>query len=261
MRYYFFILLLLTIHISSAQEIHTTLKSKQLLKADRFIGVDELENIFYLHGNTLYKQNNKETLSYSNVKLGKIHSVSFHNPFKIVLFYKDFNSVIILDNKLNELTDTIDFTKQSLFNQIQFVSPSSENNLWLLGDDNKIRLYDFQKNLIKLETQAINFYHNDFNPVSIKSSYKYIWVFSKTGIIQCNEYGSFIKYSTLEKFDSAFPYQNGFIYLNNNNLYYLDNNKQYTVSIEPNISLKDIYINNTSIYNFDGTYLYQYNIL
>lgn len=261
MRCYYFIILFFTLHISSAQEIHTAFKSKQLLKADRFIGVDELDNIFYLNGHTLYKQNKNETLTYSNVKLGAIQSVNFQNPFKIILFYKDFNTVIILDNKLNELTDTIDFTNESLFSYVQFVSPSSENNLWLLADDNKIRLYDYQKHMIKFETQAINFYQEAFTPVSIKSNYKFIWVFSNTGVMQFNEYGSFIKYSTLTNHESVYPYQKGFIYLNHNDLYYLDNNKQYTVFIEPRSSFKDIYINKNSIYNFDGTYLYHYNIL
>ncbi len=261
MKIQIFFFFIFCMNISFSQEIKITFVNKTHLKADQFVGVDELENVFYIENNVLYKKNDAEVLNYSNVNLGVLTNVSIHNPFKIVLFYKDYNAVIILDNKLNELADKIDFTKETLFNNVQFVGASSENNLWLLADDNKLHLYDFQNHLDKLETQALNFYETWFIPTSIKSTYKNIWVFSNNGAMQFNEYGSFIKYTQLENYDFISPYKGGFIFLNKNTLSYLADNKIFSIQMELNLPIKSIFINKGSIYTFDGKYIYHYNIL
>ncbi len=256
-----FFLFIFCTNISFSQEIQTEFVSKTPLKTDQFIGVDELENIFYINDNTLYKKNEIELLNYSNVNLGILTTVSIQNPFKIVLFYKNFNSAIILDNKLNELTDKIDFTKETQFNNVQFVGTSSENNLWLLADDNKLHLFDFQNHLDKLETQALNFYEKSFIPTSIKSTYKNIWIFSSNGAMQFNEYGSFIKYTQLKNYEFISPYKKGFIFLSNGTLSYFTNGKVFPIQMELNVQLKSIFINRGSIYTFNGEFIYHYNIL
>jgi len=261
MRHYLFIFFVFVVNVSFAQEIQTVLKSKIELNADRFIGVDDLENTFYLIQNVLFKKSKTELLSYNNVNLGKISSVNIQNPFKIILFYKDYNSVILLDNKLNELTGKIDFTKETLFNNVQFVSLSSENDLWLLADDNKIHLYDYQNKLQKLETQPLRFYQKQFIPIMIKSTYKYIWVFSNKATIQFNEYGSYISFTELDYQDFVHPFQGGYLYQNRNALFYQSNNKIVSVKIDLKYPFKEIYVNKESIYTFDGKFLYQYNIL
>ncbi|MCK4561700.1 MAG: hypothetical protein KAT78_02230 [Flavobacteriaceae bacterium] len=261
MKIQLFFFFIFCVNISFSQEVKIEFITKTPLKADQFVGVDELENIFYIKNNILYKKNDIEVLNYSNVNLGVLTNVNIHNPFKIILFYRDFNAVIILDNKLNELTDKIDFTKETLFNNVQFIGASSENNLWLLANDNKLHLYDFQNHLDKLETQALNFYQKSFIPTSIKSTYKNIWVFSSNGVMQFNEYGSFIKYTQLENYDFISPYENGFIYLNKNDLSYLVDNKIFKIQMELSLPIKSIFINRGVIYTFDGRYIYHYNIL
>lgn len=254
-------LLLFIYNFSFCQEIKIEFVTKTPLNADQFIGVDELKNIFYIKNNILYKKNDDEVLNYSNVNLGELTTVNIENPFKIVLFYKEFNSVIILDNKLNELTDKINFTKETLFNNVQFVSASSQNDLWLLADDNKLHLYDFQNHLDKLETQALNFYQKSFIPTSIKSTYKNVWVFSSNGVMQFNEYGSFIKLTKLKNYEFINPFKDGFIYLDKNALFYLIDTKIFPIQMELKLPIKNIFINRASIYTFDGKYIYHYSIL
>ena len=130
--------------VIQSQEITTKLHSEKALEADSFIGVDEFENIYYVKENILYKKTSKKLFSYSNVGLGKLSSVNIQNPFKVILFYAEFNAAIILDNNLNELTQKIDFTKETQFNNVVFVSGASQNNIWLYADDNKLHLYDYQ---------------------------------------------------------------------------------------------------------------------
>lgn len=49
------------------------------------------------------KKNNTQLWQYKNLSLGKITKIDLQNPLKIVLFYEGFNSVILLDNQLNEI--------------------------------------------------------------------------------------------------------------------------------------------------------------
>ena len=255
------LLFIFYLNISFAQELKTELVSKTTLEADSFIGVDELENIYFIKNNVLYKKNSVEVLNYSNVNLGMITSVNILNPFKIILFYRDFNSVIILDNKLNELTNKIDFTKETLFNNALFVGVSSENNLWLYADDNKLHLYNYQHLTEQVQTQAITFYQNDFVPISIISTYKYVWLFSKSGIIQFNEYGNFIQNLNIENISDLYPFRKGFIYLKDNALFFWENKRSVPISLNYNQTIKNLNINNYSVNIFDGKYLYQYRLI
>jgi len=261
MKFKFLYLFLIFFNFSFSQEIKTAFVSKTPLKADQFIGADELENIYFIKNNVLFKKGETEIFNYSNINLGVLTSVNIQNPFKIVLFYRDFNSVILLDNKLNELTNKIDFTTETLFNNVQFISASSENNLWLFADDSKLHLYDYKNHTEQIQTQALVFYEKSFVATSIKSTYKNIWVFDKNGAIQFNEYGSFIKYTKLESYDFINLFKSGFIYLNNNSLSYLADNKVFPITIDFKLPIKDIFINNGSVYTFDGKFIYHYNFL
>ena len=255
-----FFAFLIFINISFAQEIQTEFVSKVPLKTDQFIGVDELGNLFYIENNILFKKSKTENLSYSNINLGELTTVNIQNPFKIILFYRDFNSVILLDNKLNELTDQIDFTRETLFNNVQFVSPSSENNLWLFADDNKLHLYNYQYLTEQIQTQAITFYQKDFVPISIKSTYKNIWLLSKTGIIQFNEYGNFIRYFNIENLTDIYPFRKGFIYSQKKQFYFQFKEESIPIKFENNTELINTYFNDSSIYTFDGKDIYQYRL-
>lgn len=260
MKTYFLFTFLLFINISFAQEIQTEFISKTPLHADTFIGVDELDHVYYLKNNILFKKYDQDTINYSNVLLGKITSVNIQNPFKLVVFYKDFNSVILLDNNLNELTNRIDFTKETLFNNVQFVSASSENNLWLFSDDTKLHLYNYKNHSIKVQTQPMIFYQSDFNTNLIKSNYKNVWLLSEKGVIQFNEYGNFIQFINIENITAIFPLKKGFIYSKNSSFFFWKNKKSIPISLNYTQTIKNINIKNYSMYIFDGKYIYQYTL-
>jgi hypothetical protein len=57
----------------------------------------------------------RETFVYQNFSLGKITKVDLQNPLKIVLFYENFNTVVTLDNQLNEIQKSQFFRKFSSY--------------------------------------------------------------------------------------------------------------------------------------------------
>lgn len=251
---------LFTVYISFSQEIKTEFISKTPITADSFIGVDDFDHIYFIKNNVLFKKREKDTINYSNVQLGKITSVNIQNPFKLVVFYKDFNSVVLLDNNLNELTNRIDLTKETLFNNVEMIGISSENDFWLYANDTKLYLYDYKNHFVKFQTQPINFYHKDFNPQSIKSTYKNVWLLSAKGIIQFNEYGNYIQFIDIESISDIFPLKNGFVYLKNNLFFFWGNKKSIPISLNHTQLIKNVNVNNYSVNIFDGKDIYQYKL-
>lgn len=260
MKYFGLFILWLSCFSATSQEITTHLYLKIPLAAEAFAGIDEFQNLYYINDNILYKQTKNKTYSYSNISLGKLTTVSIQNPFKLILFYADFNAVIILDNNLNELTEKIDFTKETLFNNVQFVTGSSQNNIWLFADDNKLHLYDYKDLSEQMQTQPLSFYEEDFIPKTIVGTYKNVWVLSAEGVLQFNEYGSYI--DTLEKpgIDRIFPFKKSFIFFTYESFFYQKEKETVPVLIDHDHLIKDVSVNSSFISIYDGEFVYQYEL-
>ena len=115
----------------------------------------------------LYKIGFGAALEYKNISLGKITKTDLRNPLKIVLFYENFNSIILLDNMLNEIKN-INFSENSVNLIAAAVGLSSQNQLWIYnGINQQLGLYDYLKNEYKTIsvpfTDRIKYYTSDFN--------------------------------------------------------------------------------------------------
>ena len=260
MKRIFFLLLFLHFITINAQDLSFEFAIAHDLEAETFVGVDDFKNIYYINDNILYKKTPKKTFSYSNIELGKLSMVNIQNPFKIILFYADFNTAILLDNNLNELTQKIDFTKETLVNNVSFVTAASQNNLWLYADDNKLHLYNYQLMKELLQTQAITFSNKSFIPENIVSTYKYIWILSKNGILEFNEYGIFIRGHNIKDAEEIFPFQKGFIYMKDGAFFYNDLTKFNTIELDHKTKMIATYINSSNIFIYDGKQVHEYQI-
>jgi hypothetical protein len=234
--------------------------TKFALDANEFIGLDNLESVYYIKNNTLYKKTETETLSFSNLHLGKITLVDIINPMKIVVFYKDFNSVILLDDKLNELTDAIDFNS-TLLKNISYTATAPNSNLWLFSeDDNRLEIFDYQSQKIIVSKQL----ENDFKYKMASSNYHNFWLISDKKMLLYNEYGSFIK-SFLpnlqdETIEKVVPYRNKVVFQTKNGLFYLnDENNMKSIPINTAFKIQDFSIHNNLLYFFDGKSVYSFN--
>lgn len=76
-----------------------------------------------------YAINGKLNCSYSNNILGVIASVDVSNPQKIVVYFKDFTKVLILDNTLSPTSEIIDLTRLEL-DETSLVCRSYNNGIW-----------------------------------------------------------------------------------------------------------------------------------
>ncbi|UCE93385.1 MAG: hypothetical protein JSV73_11365 [Flavobacteriaceae bacterium] len=255
-----FLLLFLICVSVEAQGLKTEFKGKFDLEADNFVGIDEFQNVYYIIDNVLYKKTEKKIFSYSNPKLGSIHKVNIQNPFKVILFYADFNAAMLLDNNLNELSQVLDFTKETKFNNVSFVTGSSQNNIWLYADDNKLHLYDYKRNTELLQTLALTFYNPEFKPKDLVSSFKNVWLLADIGVFEFNEYGVFIRGYSLKDTSRIFPFQKGFIYETKGGFFYNDLTQVLPVEFNFEGVSETIFINSSKIYVYNGTEVYEYQI-
>ena len=103
--------------------------------ADVFVSTNNFETTFYVLDNVFFK-NSKEIkgldIGYSNFQLGNITSANTFNPLKINVFYRDFNTVLILDNRLAEIFK-IDFNAISEYKNVSHVSTGSDNTIWVFN--------------------------------------------------------------------------------------------------------------------------------
>ena len=262
MKFFAFIFILFQLFFAKAQELKTTFLNDFSIDADKFIGVDDFENYYYITQNTLYKKTVQFTYSYANSQLGEITSVDITNPLKILVFYRDFNTVLLLDNKLNELTKPINFTTESFSKNITFTSISSNSNLWLFSyDDNMLQLWNHQTRKIHFTSRPLTLFIDDFKPTKQFSNYKNCWLVSEKKIMKFNEYGTFIEsYEIINSDLTAF--REGFIILQDNKLYYTNSTKSLQpIIIKPELFIKSFYVNTNHIYIFDGTKVFVFNFI
>jgi len=169
--------------VGKAQDLKTSLIKSYPLKADVFYGADSFENTYYSINNVLYKATPKKTYEYNNLALGAISSVSIYNPLELVVFYRDFNSLVILDNTLNEIQKIAFLDKN-----ISLVAKADKNRLWLYNVDvQQLELYDYKTKTVLSKSQPQSL----LDPKEMHGNANFVWVKTVTDNLKIfNVYGS-----------------------------------------------------------------------
>lgn len=119
---------------------------------------DKLGNFYvYINGELLkYSHEGEKLAHFMDYSFGKIHSIDVSDPLRILLFYKESNLLLILDNKLNQLGGAIHLDQLGYFS-IEAVCNSKDNAVWLYDNFNeRIIKYGFSSNS---ETKIIHLSH------------------------------------------------------------------------------------------------------
>lgn len=245
-----------------SQTIETKLVDSVLLKADVFIGIDAFENYYYTLGATFYKKTKSKIYSYANTQLGNISSIDITNPLKIVLFYRDFNTIVLLDNRLSELSNSINLSTESFAKNVTFASISSNNNLWLYSlDDNILSLWNYETKQTVFDTQPLSYYQKDFEASIQVSTYEYCWLISNNHVLKFNEYGSFIDSFIEIGIEKLVPYNQGILYLKDFKIYFANALLIEPITDNKKHKLDNFFVAKDNLYFFDTNVLYKYTLL
>ncbi|CAA9198659.1 hypothetical protein FLA105534_02284 [Flavobacterium bizetiae] len=188
----------LTAVFSQNQKIKASSVSHFSIIADEFSGYDSFGYSYQIKNNVFSKTKDKEVFEYKNVSLGKINKVDLQNPLKIVLFYEDFNSVVLLDNQLNKVTE-INFSLNNTPIVVSAIGMSTQNQLWIFNALNQqISLFDYLKNEYKTVStpliETIKYYQTDFNT--------FYWIDKKNNWFSCDIFGKTTALGKVADFDT-----------------------------------------------------------
>src|SRR6187431_144725 len=123
-----------------------------------YFTVDNLENIYLVNNNSnqLKKLNSNGDSAgvFNNVrKYGKLYSIDATNPLKILLYYKNFSTVVVLDRFLN-VRNTINLGKKNIF-KVKAIASSYDNNIWLFDEgDSRLKKIDDNGDVL---TETVDF--------------------------------------------------------------------------------------------------------
>ena len=146
--------------------------------------VDNMGNIYLITATNQIKTL-KSTLDSIAVfndskRFGTIYSIDVSNPFKVLVYYKDFNTILMLDRQLNN-RNTIDLSQQGYL-QVKAIAQSYDNKIWLFDEvDNKLKKMDESGNLL-LETPDFRLLFDDgFSPQTIIDMNGLLYLYNPKG--------------------------------------------------------------------------------
>ncbi len=232
MRLIFIIILFLTSFFTFAQPQEGAMYN---VDAETF-SMDKLGNFYFIDNNILTKTDAKmQTLyTYDNNSYGNLDFVDTSDPLRIMLFYKNFNTLIYLDKNLAELRDPISLDDLNFYS-VDVVSVSQNGGFWLYDNQNS-RIVELNKNLDVIQ-QGMNIYSiiGNENISCLKVSTNYIVLFATNGeLIVLDKFANFYKKLHIKK--------DALIDLDNNNLYVLDKDLLTSFNLDTGLS-KDTKLN------------------
>ena len=199
--------LLFTLYFSGFAQIDSTFKPLKRIKGDiTAFAADNFDNIYLLNS---YDQLKKIDASgdsiavFNNVrKYGKVAQIDVSNPLRVLLYYKDFSTVVILDRLLN-IRGTIDFRKQDIF-QVQAVCLSYDNKIWVYDEfDHKLKKIDEDGKLLFATTDFRQLFDEAFSFTTICDQDGFLYLYDRNKGVYVFDY-----YGTLKNIFSLTGYDN-----------------------------------------------------
>jgi hypothetical protein len=104
--------------------------------------VDALGNLYILSKNDELKKIDAkgDSVAVFNAvrRYGQLYSIDVTNPLKVLLYYRDFGTVLTLDRFLS-VRNTLDLRRQNIF-QVKAVGLAYDNNIWVFDEqDGKLK--------------------------------------------------------------------------------------------------------------------------
>jgi len=124
-------------------------------------------------------------------KYGRLSYVEAQNPWRTILYYKNFSTIVLLDKYLNVLTN-INLRKQNIL-QVKAVTASYDNNIWLFDEqDSKLKKIDDAGNILSETVDFRLLFDSAPSPEQIidKGGFVYLYDPAK-GMYVFDYYGSF----------------------------------------------------------------------
>ena len=157
--------------------------------------VDNLGNLYVLtRGHQLRKYSARgDSIGVFNdvVKYGRLRTMDISNPMRILLFYPDFGTILLLDRMLKPL-DAIDLRRSSML-QVSAAATSYDNQCWVYDEQEaRLRKIDAQGRVL-LETPDLRMIMEELpTPVYMSDQQGNVSIYDPVrGLYRFDLYGAF----------------------------------------------------------------------
>lgn len=191
------ILLLLFVTAAGKAQTDTSFKLVRTISGDIVsFTVDNLDNIYVLNSRNQVKKlnaNGDSVAIFNDVKrFGQATLIDVSNPLKVLLFYKDFATVVVLDRFLN-VVNSIDLRKQNIL-QAKAIVQSYDNKIWVFDElESKLKKVD-EDGKILLETPDFRqLFGQAPTPQKIFDQDQYVYLYDSTQSVFVFDYYGTLK--------------------------------------------------------------------
>ncbi len=167
---------------------------------------DNFDNLYLLNSSDQLKKINEKGDSvavFNNIrKYGKVAQIDVSNPLRVLLYYKDFATIVVLDRLLN-VRSTIDLRKQDIF-QTQAVCLSYDNGVWVYDEfEHKLKKLDEEGKLLFASTDFRQLFDDAFSFTAINDHDGYLYLYDKNkGVYVFDYYGTLKNIFTLTGYNN-----------------------------------------------------------
>jgi hypothetical protein len=216
------------------------------------VKIDAFGNIYVITKNEIIKYNSKGLLQkkFSTKRNGKLDMVDVMNPLKILVYFKDFQQIMFLDDQLSEASSVIYIDKLG-YEQTSVVCSSTNNSFWIFDKQNNelLRFNSDLKNLVKTGNLK-RILDTDINPNFMLEHNNFIYLNSPNqGILVFDIYGTFYKTIPLKNLKEFNVINGDIFYFENQKL--IQYQSKYLNTIEKQFSdslITHVYFHNNTIY-------------
>lgn len=253
----FIFVFLAGILVSAQSSYELSAVEKFPLKADRYIGTDSFGDVYFVHNRTLHKKSGAAVYEFQDFQLGALGNVDLLNPLKITVFYPDFNTAVILDNKLSEV-QRINFALQPPFINAVHATTANDNRLWIFNlDTQQLELYNYRNASRQVLSRPLP---DDY--IIHKSNFNFCYVLAKDKLRLYNIYGSLLQSIPNDNYTLSAQNNDRVVLKNEQVLLLITENltKTHTLNLKE-IDAKDLYLTDEFLYIYDGEFVYKMKLI
>jgi hypothetical protein len=136
-----------------------TLKIIKLRDRNSFMTTDHLGALYVVERNDIQKYaqplTSNRRIHFSEPRFGDIAHIDAFNPLGLVVFFKPFNQIIIIDNQLNPTRDRIEPEPLGIMDP-QLISATEQKMLWMYDQaSDRLFRYNMESQRVEFQSQII----------------------------------------------------------------------------------------------------------
>jgi hypothetical protein len=188
---------------------------------------DPLGNVYIIKNNHLVKfaRDYTRAAEYTNLFLGKIHSIDVSDPLRILIYYRDHNQVVWVDNFLSEIRSPIWLDDLGV-DQARLVCSSNQGGFWIFnGLNNQLQYFDVNLQFVHESMTLNSLTSPDIQPTYMLEKNRMVYLnVPGFGILVFDLFGNYSKTIPVEVADE--------FQVTDLNLYYFKTGELFSVDLQ-----------------------------